>query len=133
MFQKEVAQRIQADPGSEEYGLLSVIAQCFWITRIVSEAGAVDFMPKPNVASRVLCFESKSGFPDVVNASEFMKFVKLSFANRRKKLLPKLAGYQNKKQLKEIFSNLGHSEDIRCEKLSPHEFIDLYLALKKEY
>lgn len=130
MFQKEVAQRIQAQPSTAQYGLLTVIAQIFWNTDLVLEAGTVDFLPKPNVASRVLRFEKRDSTPQI-RAKEFLSFVKISFANRRKKLLPKLTSYKNKDELKTIFQNLGYSEDVRAENLSPQQFIDLYLQLKK--
>ncbi len=133
MFQKEVAQRISAAPGSGDYGLLSVVAQSFWKTWIVSEAGAIDFMPKPNVASRVLGFQRQVHLPTKADAIDYLNFLKISFANRRKKLLPKLKGYQDKSQLVKIFDELQISEDVRAEKLDSKTFIDLYLALKKEY
>ena len=133
MFQKEVGQRLLASEGSEDYGLLTVVAQCFWKIHLVTEAGAVDFMPKPNVASRVLIFDRKANIPLEIFGKDFLNFLKTSFASRRKKLLPKLVGYQQKDQLIQIFEDLNLSVDIRCEKLSPEDFIALYLALKKEY
>lgn len=133
MFQKEVALRISAKSGTEDYGLLSVVAQCFWKTRTVAEAGAIDFMPKPNVASRVVGFDRLESFPKNIDPSDFLQFLKLSFANRRKKLLPKLLGFQDKENLQRIFQECGFDSSIRAEKLGPQQFIDLYLALKKEY
>ena len=59
MFQKEVAQRILADPGSHKYGFLTVIAQCYWDIHPVVEAGTVDFYPRPKVASQALSFDRK--------------------------------------------------------------------------
>ena len=47
MFQKEVAQRVLACPGSKNYGLLSVLSQCFWKARLLLEAGTSDFYPRP--------------------------------------------------------------------------------------
>ncbi|MCJ8276454.1 MAG: 16S rRNA (adenine(1518)-N(6)/adenine(1519)-N(6))-dimethyltransferase RsmA, partial [Bdellovibrionales bacterium] len=93
MFQKEVGQRLLAEPATEDYGLLTVIAQTFWNLRHILEAGAVDFMPKPNVASRVVRFDRKEVDIQLRNPS-FLKFVKVSFEQRRKKLLPKLKSYQ---------------------------------------
>lgn len=131
MFQKEVAQRVTAQPGTEDYGLLTVVAQAYWNITLVLEAGAVDFMPKPNVASRVLCFDDKKTKPTGINPQDFLAFLKLGFANRRKKLLPKLQGYGSKTELAKIFSEQSIAEDIRIEKLSPQQLIDLYLSLKK--
>jgi 16S rRNA (adenine1518-N6/adenine1519-N6)-dimethyltransferase len=133
MFQKEVAQRIQAQAGTAEYGLLTVVAQVAWRIRLVLEAGAVDFLPKPNVASRVLLFDRKEPRLEDADYPSFLKFLKVCFQNRRKKLLPKLTGYQKKPTLKEIFMVVGLNEDVRAEKLEPEQFLLLYFALKKEY
>lgn len=132
MFQKEVAQRIMAAPGTSDYGLLTVAAQIFWKIHIVVDAGSVDFMPKPNVGSRVLRFERCDRFPQEEEAKSFFEFVKLCFANRRKKLLPKLVSYKKREDLEALFSDLGHSSDVRVEKLAPEALLELYLCLKKE-
>lgn len=133
MFQKEVAQRIVAEPSTAQYGLLTVVAQIFWNVHLLLEAGAIDFMPKPKVASRVLVFNRKQEeIFSKLEAQSFLKFLKLCFANRRKKLLPKLTSYQSKDQLLELFRSLNLAEDVRAEKLGPDQFIELYLGLKKE-
>ena len=129
MFQKEVAQRLMAEPGSSDYGLLTVVAQTYWHIQFVLEAGSVDFHPKPNVASRVLKFDRKDKIPEF-DSKGYMEFVKKAFANRRKKLLPKLTNYCDKDKLKEIFTEIGLSEDIRVEKLDISQFLDLYRRLK---
>lgn len=133
MFQKEVAQRMQALPGTGDYGLLTVIAQLRWNIHLVLEAGAVDFMPKPKVASRVLCFNKKEMNLEPEEYETFLVFLKKAFQNRRKKLLPKLITYQPKKILTEIFTVMGVPEDVRAERLDPSQFLFLYFALKKEY
>lgn len=130
MFQKEVAQRIVAKPSTAQYGLLSVIAQIFWDIDMILEAGTVDFMPKPKVASRVLRFQHREAAV-TIRCKEFLTFVKLAFANRRKKLLPKLVSFKSKEDLKKIFTQLGFSEDLRAENLKPQQFIDLYLSIKR--
>jgi 16S rRNA (adenine1518-N6/adenine1519-N6)-dimethyltransferase len=132
MFQKEVAQRIIAEPSTAQYGLLSVVVQIFWNVHTLLEAGAVDFMPKPKVASRVLVFNRKKINQPLLYSKAFLNFIKLCFENRRKKLLPKLQHFKSKSELIEVFNNLGLSEDVRAEKLEPEQFIELYTILKKE-
>ncbi|MEM7645833.1 MAG: 16S rRNA (adenine(1518)-N(6)/adenine(1519)-N(6))-dimethyltransferase RsmA [Pseudomonadota bacterium] len=129
MFQKEVGQRMMAAPGTSDYGLLTVVAQSFWKIRLVVEAGAVDFMPKPNVASRVLIF-NRNDF-QLEQASEYLNFLKLCFQERRKKLLPKLKIFRDREALEELFKALGLDPGIRAERLSPDEFYKLYTSLKK--
>lgn len=129
MFQKEVAQRIRAPAKSEHYGLLSVIAQTFWKTEMVTEAGPRDFSPPPRVASRVLCFTRLQS--DVKNREAFLKFVKAGFAQRRKLLKSNLSGLLNQKKLTEEqligwLAEMGFKETARAEELRPAQFVRLY-------
>lgn len=129
MFQKEVAQRIRARPRTEEYGLLSVIAQNFWHTEMVTEAGPKDFAPPPRVASRVLSFR-RLGSP-VRHPSSFLRFVKAGFAQRRKLLKSNLSDLARQKQVSpEILvgwlQEMGFKETARAEELSPAQFVQLY-------
>ncbi|MGZ3772792.1 MAG: 16S rRNA (adenine(1518)-N(6)/adenine(1519)-N(6))-dimethyltransferase RsmA [Bdellovibrio sp.] len=129
MFQKEVAQRIRALPKTEHYGLLSVIAQTFWKTSVVTEAGPRDFSPSPRVASRVLAF---SRIPtEIKNRDKFLKFVKAGFAQRRKLLKSNLSGLLNQMKLTEEqlvgwLSEMGFKGTARAEELSPVQFVRLY-------
>lgn len=129
MFQKEVAQRIRALAKTEHYGLLSVIAQTFWKTEMVTEAGPRDFSPPPRVASRVLDFTRLHS--EVHNRKAFLTFVKASFAQRRKLLKSNLSGLLNQKKLTEDqligwLADLGFKETARAEELSPSQFVRLY-------
>lgn len=129
MFQKEVAQRIRSEDRSEHYGLLSVIAQVFWEIDTVSDAGPRDFDPPPRVASRVLCFTRRPS--DIKNRESFLKFVKASFAQRRKLLKKNLSGLLGQKQLTDQqliawLQELGFKETARAEELSPEQFVSLY-------
>lgn len=129
MFQKEVAQRIRAVAKSEHYGLLSVIAQVFWKTEMVTEAGPRDFSPPPRVASRVLCFSRLQS--EVKNRQAFLTFVKAAFAQRRKLLKKNLSGLLSQKKLTEEqlvgwITSIGFTETARAEELSPAQFVTLY-------
>lgn len=132
MFQKEVAQRIRAPAKNEHYGLLSVIAQVFWKTAMVTEAGPRDFDPPPRVASRVLSF---SRLPtEISNRKAFLTFVKTAFAQRRKLLKSNLSGLLKQKQLTEeqlvsLLAELGFKETARAEELSPQQFVTLFKKL----
>ncbi|MGZ3793424.1 MAG: 16S rRNA (adenine(1518)-N(6)/adenine(1519)-N(6))-dimethyltransferase RsmA [Bdellovibrio sp.] len=132
MFQKEVAQRIRALAKTEHYGLLSVIAQTFWKTSMVTEAGPRDFSPPPRVASRVLGF---SRIPtEIQNRPKFLQFVKAAFAQRRKLLKSNLSGILNQKTLTEeqlvhFLTERGFKETARAEELSPIQFVQLYKYL----
>lgn len=129
MFQKEVAQRIRALPKTEHYGLLSVIAQTFWKTWMVTEAGPRDFNPPPRVASRVLGFSRIVS--EVQNRKAFLTFVKAAFAQRRKLLKSNLSGLLSQKKLSDTqlvqwLVDMGFKETARAEELSPVQFVKLY-------
>jgi 16S rRNA (adenine1518-N6/adenine1519-N6)-dimethyltransferase len=129
MFQKEVAQRIAAQAQTDAYGLLTVIAQTFWKTEKVTEAGPGDFDPAPRVASRVLAFTRK---PVVLQKpASFLIFVKAAFAQRRKLLKKNLSVFYSQKNITEAqlvgwLSEMGFKETVRAEELSPEQFVALY-------
>ena len=85
MFQKEVAKRILAQPRTQDYGLLTVVSQNFWEVKAVLEAGAIDFFPKPNVASRVVCFDRKEVEP-LFCRPDYLNFLKNCFQQKGKKM-----------------------------------------------
>jgi 16S rRNA (adenine1518-N6/adenine1519-N6)-dimethyltransferase len=120
MFQKEVAQRLTAEPRTKEYGTLSVMAQLHFSMRKVADAGPKDFFPPPKIASRVLFFERKS---DPGLGEPFLKFVKRAFNNRRKLLVKNLGDTISTEDLKAV----GASEKARAEELSPEQFKTLFL------
>lgn len=127
MFQKEVAQRIRAKHKTEDYGLLSVIAQEFWEISLVSEAGPRDFNPAPRVASRVLRFKRKESL--VRDRKSYLKFVKNCFQQRRRILKSNLESSKHD-QFLDWINEKKLSEKVRVEELSTDQIRDLYFYLK---
>lgn len=124
MFQKEVAQRLTAQPRTKDYGVLSVMAQLHFKMRKVADAAPRDFFPAPKVASRVLVFERLA---DKGLGMPFLKFVKRAFEQRRKFLLKNLGDKVDKASLQA----LGLSEKVRAEELTPAQFEQLFKAVHK--
>lgn len=143
MFQKEVAQRIAARAKSPDYGLLTVIAQTFWETSTVCEAGPRDFFPPPNVASRVLSFRWRKDnelLASGATAQGFLTFVKAAFSHRRKLLSRNLLGQYfgafgfkdvELKDVDELFASKGLIATARAEELEPKTFVALYLSARE--
>lgn len=130
MFQKEVAQRIRAVASTENYGMLSVVAQNFWKIRMVTEAGPGDFFPPPRIASRVLAFEPLT-VPVDLDRSKFLEFVKAAFSQRRKLLKSNLAQWRSSRGIPEeiLLAKLGAfglKETARAEELTPAQFQEFY-------
>lgn len=123
MLQKEVAQRVTAQPRTKDYGFLSVIAQVYWQPRLLCDAGPNDFYPAPNVASRVLVFERRQQHWPL----SFVQFVKTAFTNRRKYMMK---NYTGRPELLEALKDLGHSEKTRAEELSPTEYLKLFEVIR---
>jgi len=87
MFQKEVGDRLRAEPGSKEYGSLTVLCQLWFdISRVILVPPSA-FRPPPKVMSEVLCFKRRqTPRVEVADDGFFRRVVKASFAQRRKTL-----------------------------------------------
>jgi 16S rRNA (adenine1518-N6/adenine1519-N6)-dimethyltransferase len=93
MFQKELAQRIMATPGSKAYGRLAVMAGYCANVSVMAKVKAARFYPKPKVDSLVLDIHYKQRIASsVADENFFIKVVKASFSKRRKTLKNALAG-----------------------------------------
>ncbi|OJW70656.1 MAG: 16S rRNA (adenine(1518)-N(6)/adenine(1519)-N(6))-dimethyltransferase [Candidatus Amoebophilus sp. 36-38] len=86
MVQKEVAERIIAQPGSKAYGIPSVFLQAFYNINYLFTVGPDLFMPPPKVNSAVIRLERNELQQLPCNENLFSKLVKLGFQQRRKKL-----------------------------------------------
>ena len=133
MFQKEVAQRIRAANQTEHYGMLSIIAQEFWVIKTVCDAGPRDFKPAPKVASRVLSFTPKSS--NIKDPKDYLKFVKIAFQQRRRILKTNLQPLVSQNfavdTLSEWLKANSKTEKVRAEELSVIEINSLYHFLKR--
>lgn len=93
MFQKELALRIMASPGSKAYGRLAVMAGYCSTVDTIAEVKAACFFPKPKIDSLVIAISFKDhAEPSATNESFLFKVVKASFSKRRKTLKNALSG-----------------------------------------
>ena len=120
MFQKEVAMRICAGPGSKTYGILSVLTQAFYEADYCFTVPPSVFNPPPKVDSGILRLRRKAEFKLHCDESLFFKVVKMAFQQRRKTLRNSLKTLNLSDNLKAntIFGQ-------RPEQLSVQEFIRL--------
>jgi 16S rRNA (adenine1518-N6/adenine1519-N6)-dimethyltransferase len=86
MFQKEVAQRITATPGSEHYGRLSVLAQWRCTAKILFDVNRSAFVPPPSVTSAIVRLEPRGEPLAPANLSDLEKITAAAFGQRRKML-----------------------------------------------
>ncbi len=87
MFQKEVAERLTARPGTSSYGSLTVHANYFADIKYLMNISPSNFLPRPKVSSTVLQFQLKSKRPySGETEKKYLEFVELIFHYRRKQL-----------------------------------------------
>ena len=82
--QKEVAQRMNAKPGTDDYSSFSVLCQWAYDVTPLMDLGGGSFWPRPNVDSRAVKFVKKELFPQCKDAAFFAKMQRALFVSRRK-------------------------------------------------
>ena len=136
MMQKEVADRISAQPNTKAYGSLSIAVQYYMTAKVAFIVPRTVFVPAPNVDSAILKMVRRPE-PAVAVEDEkfFFKVSKASFTHRRKTLWNNLTGYFGKSEevkdkLTKALDQAGLSPSVRGEALSLEEFASLADALK---
>ena len=131
MVQKEVAERMQAGPGSKEYGALSLAVQYYSKARIVANVPPNCFIPRPNVGSAVICLECCEDGRAVEVSDEKLLFqvIRAAFAQRRKTLANALKNAEglslDRETVTEVLREMNLSEMIRGEALTLEQFAEL--------
>jgi 16S rRNA (adenine1518-N6/adenine1519-N6)-dimethyltransferase len=133
MFQKELAHRIIAQPGTKEYGRLTVMLRYCANIIPVATINASAFFPAPKVASEILeiQFKAKLDYPQH-DESRLYKVIKAAFGNRRKTLKNALAASElriDPKSARHALDRAGIDPNRRAETLSVAEFISLQISL----
>lgn len=120
MFQKEVAQRIAAGPGSKTYGILSVLTQAFFDVDYLFDVPPGCFTPPPKVMSGVARFRNTHNPHGITDKKKFINLVKAAFNQRRKTLRNGLRGTLPPDALQDPIM------DKRAEQLSVADFVQLH-------
>ncbi len=127
MIQKEVAERINAEPDCKEYGALSVLVQYYCNTSIIRKVPPTSFIPKPKVESIVIKLDRLEE-PRVKPKDTKLMFelVRAGFNMRRKTLWNASKTLKvDKEKLEEAFEKSGIDPKRRAETLSLQEFATL--------
>lgn len=124
MFQKEVAERIVAPPGSRVYGILSVLVQAYYEAEYLFDVPPASFDPPPKVMSGVLRLKRKLVEIPVKSERALWVLVKTAFNQRRKMLRNAVKSLFTEETLRQsIF-------DQRAEQLSVDQFAALTFQMK---
>lgn len=124
MIQKEVAERIDSDPDSKDYGALSLLVQYYCNTRIIRRVGPGSFVPQPKVDSIVIRLDRlEEPRAKVKDTKLFFRVIREAFNMRRKTLWNALKPIGlSKEKLEKAFQNAGIDPVRRGETLTLEEF-----------
>ena len=130
-LQLEVAQRLMAKAGDDDYGVLTLLVQLNYEPREWFKIPAGCFFPAPDVDSAcvVLIRRAQPLLPENQHAT-FVKIVKRAFSQRRKMMLKLLKQDWPEQLLKHVFQQLCISPQERAEKLSLEQFVELTKRLQ---
>lgn len=137
MVQKEVADRMKAEPGTKDYGALSLAVQYYAEPYLAANVPPNCFIPRPNVGSAVIRL-TRHEQPPVQVADEKLMFrlIRAAFNQRRKTLANSLNNspelFFPKEQIQEAIAALDVSPSVRGEALSLEQFAQLANLLSKK-
>ena len=137
MMQKEVADRISAEPNTKAYGSLSIAVQYYMTAKVAFVVPRTVFVPAPNVDSAILKMTRREQpLVQVKDEDFFFRVSKISFVHRRKTLWNNLTSHfgkadETKAKLEQALEIAEIKPSIRGEALSIAEFAKLADALKE--
>lgn len=122
MFQKEVAERISAEPNNKNYGRLSVISQLVCKVKPLFNLNPNCFVPAPKIWSSVLLFLPQENIPTAEEFKKLEKITEAAFGQRRKMIRQSLKILPNLEKACEI---AGVSLTDRAENITPKQYLIL--------
>jgi len=127
-MQTEVARRLAAEPGTHDYGYLSVVTQYYTRPEFVFEIPRNAFDPPPEVTSALVTLRlpgecAKLGIGD---DPRFLNFVKLCFSRKRKTLVNNLRSLAKPERVREALAMLKLRPDARGEQVTIAQFASLF-------
>lgn len=126
MMQKEVAERLEAQSGSKDYGPLTISVQTEMKVKLALQVGRNSFMPRPKVDSSVVVLTPLKEKPAIEDRKHFIWVVKMCFSQRRKTLNNNLKSLlPDKTKRDKLITELGVDPRIRPEDLTIEQFIKI--------
>jgi 16S rRNA (adenine1518-N6/adenine1519-N6)-dimethyltransferase len=126
MLQREMASRVTTLDGGRDYGRLSLQIWPLFSVRVLLDAGAGDFYPRPKVESRVIVLDRRDlPLVDPELFDSYRRIVKVSFATRRKTILNNLAPVFGREEAGILLEKAGIDPGSRAEQLPPESFVRL--------
>lgn len=123
MIQEEVADRLSANCGSRDYGMISVLLGSRYKIKKLFKVSRNSFIPAPNVDSAVICLEKNDKLSNI-NTDKFERFIKDAFQFKRKNLRNNLKKY-NLDLIDNILKQYNYSLSNRAEDIPVDIFIEI--------
>ena len=123
LLQKETADRFTAEPGTKNYGSLSVVLQLTFEVKYLRTVSPEVFFPVPDVKSALVEFTLLPNPAPRKTREHVAKLVRTAFSQRRKKMIKALSAAYGKEICLEAYFKLELNENIRAEELPPGKFI----------
>ena len=136
LVQKEVGERLMAQVGNKNYGILSLVAQYYSQPQKVHIVPSTVFYPQPKVSSMIIKLDIyENPQVQVSNEKLFFNIIRASFQQRRKRLINSLSNYFKgeitKAEIENILTETNIDKNRRGETLTLEEFAKLSIAMKK--
>lgn len=136
MVQKEVAERMQAQPGTKDYGALTLAVGYYTDPQILFLVSPDSFVPQPKVGSAVISLKKKELTEQQrSDAKDIFTVVRAAFNQRRKSMANALSNAgvlgRTKDEITEAVQAAGFDMNVRAEALTPDDFIRLTECLKR--
>jgi 16S rRNA (adenine1518-N6/adenine1519-N6)-dimethyltransferase len=127
MIQFEVAERLAAQPGTRDYGYLSVATQLYSRPELVLKIPKEAFDPPPEVLSALVTMRlpGQAAKLGMIEIEKFLEFVKSCFAQKRKTLVNNLKAFGKADEVRAAIERSGLRADARAEQLTVSEFAKL--------
>lgn len=123
LIQKEVAERICAEPGTKNAGAITYLVNYYAESQIIDNVPKEVFIPMPEVESSILSLKIRDTKKvKVQNEELFFQIIRTNFTQRRKTLTNSLSSIIEKEKLKKILENLNIDNNIRGENLTLEQY-----------
>ena len=122
--QREVADRLTAQPRTKDYGALTLFTQLCYHVTVVHVVSPQCFFPAPNVDSAIVALDRREPRVKLLPGAPFHEIVRQGFSQRRKMLRKLVAGAD------EVLPSLGVPATARAEELSLEQWITLANAVR---
>lgn len=123
MFQKEVAERLIAQPGEKSYGRLSIIAQLNCQVKKYFDVSPKAFTPPPKIWSSIVGLKPREDRPEITLLKKVQIVTRLAFTKRRKMLKSSLRALDP--SIAKLLGNIDINPELRAENLSPLDYLKI--------